>query len=413
MHNSDLSKKIIQNHLLIEAWFRDQHSEYLPIITCSVDLRNSLYKIAPVDTNLFPAGFNNLSEQSHVLAVQAFQSVMQYEIGARSRILIIPESHTRNVFYYESLAKLQDIIYQAGYEVKIGSLLLEVGQEPTEITLPSGRHIKLYPLNREGNRIKIADFDPCMIILNNDLSAGIPDILKNTSQAITPSPALGWHQRSKHTHFEAFAKVATTFADLLNLDPWLIIPKQDYVEKFNIYDSENIELLANKTQVLLDKIQGKYHEHGIEDKPFVFMKADAGTYGMGVIPIFSANEIYSLNRKAKKNIAIRKGNQQVDKILIQEGIYTYEQYGDLVSEPVIYLFGQQVIGGFYRVHHKKGINENLNAPGMAFEPMPFQECCHTPDPEQSETYSKNRFYVYGVIARLAAMAAKLEQGYYK
>lgn len=413
MVNLELSRKIIKNHLSIETWFREKQFDFSPVITCSVDLRNSLYKIAPVDTNLFPAGFNNLSEQSQALAVQAFQSVIQYEIGSCRRILIIPESHTRNIYYYESLEKFSDIINQAGYEVKIGSLLLEPGQDPTEVKLPSGKELKLYPLIREADRVKIERFDPCLVILNNDLSSGVPDILKNIKQVITPSPALGWHQRSKYVHFEQFSKVAMDFADLIGIDPWLMVPVQDRIEDFDIYN-ENRDHLAEKIQVLLNKIQKKYTEHGIKDKPFVFMKADAGTYGMGVMPILDAKEVYALNRKEKKNMAVRKGNQQVDRVLIQEGIYTYEQYGELglVAEPVIYLFGQHVIGGFYRVHHNKGINENLNAPGMAFEPMAFQDCCHTPYPDQPETYAKNKYYVYGVIARLAAMAARIEQGCY-
>ena len=166
--------------------------------------------------------------------------------------------------------------------------------------------------------------------------------------------------------------------------------------------------------MIITKIQKKYTQYGITDKPFIFMKADAGTYGMGVIPILDAQEIYAFNRKEKQNMATRKGNQQVDRVLLQEGVYSYEQYGELnaVAEPVIYLFGHQVIGGFYRVHKNKGTNENLNAPGMAFEPMAFQDCCHTPNPEQPTLYNKNKYYVYGVIARLASLAARLEQGCY-
>lgn len=411
----DISTNIIKNHLSIEAWFREYHSNFKPIITCSVDLRNSHYKIAPVDTNLFPAGFNNLSEESYALAVQAFQFCIQNEIGSCRRILIIPESHTRNIFYYESLAMLRDIIYQAGYEVKIGSLLLEPDQVANEVTLPSGKKLQLYPIIRIEDKIKLEDYDPCLIILNNDLSAGVPPVLNNIKQTVMPASKLGWYQRSKYKHFSQFSKVATEFSKIINIDPWFLIPDQAYLDDFDIYNQEKIELLANKTQELLDKIQLKYTEYKIKDKPFVFLKADAGTYGMGVIPIVNAQEIYGLNRKEKKNMAVRKGNQQVNKVFLQEGVYTYEKYGELnsVSEPVIYLFGQQVIGGFYRVHEKKDSNENLNTPGMAFKPIAFQGCCHMPDPSLSISCIKNKNYVYGVIARLAALSARLEQGLYE
>ena len=43
----------------------------LPAFYGSVDLRNAGYKLAPVDMNLFPGGFNNLSEEMLPAAVQA------------------------------------------------------------------------------------------------------------------------------------------------------------------------------------------------------------------------------------------------------------------------------------------------------------------------------------------------------
>jgi glutamate--cysteine ligase len=89
-------------------------------------------------------------------------------------------------------------------------------------------------------------------------------------------------------------------------------------------------------------------------------------------------------------------------------VYTFETVKDAVAEPVIYMIDQFVVGGFYRVHTGRGQDENLNAPGMHFEPMPFDTSCLLPDPEASPDCSVNRFYAYGVIARLALVAASLE-----
>jgi glutamate--cysteine ligase len=97
-------------------------------------------------------------------------------------------------------------------------------------------------------------------------------------------------------------------------------------------------------------------------------------------------------------------------VIIQEGVYTFETWGqeNAVAEPVVYMIGQHVIGGFYRVHAERGINENLNAPGMHFEPLAFEKPCNNPDNSLDPNCDQNRFYAYGVIARLALVAAARE-----
>ena len=50
----DLEKKILDATPAIERWFRLEWQEHTPPFYCSVDLRNAGYKLAPVDTNLFP-----------------------------------------------------------------------------------------------------------------------------------------------------------------------------------------------------------------------------------------------------------------------------------------------------------------------------------------------------------------------
>jgi glutamate--cysteine ligase len=66
-----------------------------------------------------------------------------------------------------------------------------------------------------------------------------------------------------------------------------------------------------------------------------------------------------------------------------------------------------VVGGFYRVHTGRGTDENLNAPGMHFVPLAFESSC-LPEPFGAPDCMPNRFYAYGVIARLSLLAAALE-----
>ena len=66
-----------------------------------------------------------------------------------------------------------------------------------------------------------------------------------------------------------------------------------------------------------------------------------------------------------------------------------------------------VVGGFYRVHTTRGKDENLNAPGSHFVPLAFEAPC-IPDPQGPAGCAPNRFYAYGVVARLAQLAAAIE-----
>jgi glutathione synthase len=73
----------------------------------------------------------------------------------------------------------------------------------------------------------------------------------------------------------------------------------------------------------------------------------------------------------------------VSQVIIQEGVHTYERVGsgtdEGVAEPVVYMIDRFVVGGFYRVHSGRGKDENLNAPGMHFEPLAFETSCSLPD----------------------------------
>jgi len=57
----DLERRFLENETTVERWLRKQWLEHTPPFYASVDLRNAGYKLAPVDTNLFPGGFNNLN----------------------------------------------------------------------------------------------------------------------------------------------------------------------------------------------------------------------------------------------------------------------------------------------------------------------------------------------------------------
>jgi len=231
----ELERRVLESSSAIEHWLRLQWQDHTPPFYASVDLRNSGFKLAPVDTNLFPGGFNNLNPQFVPLAVQASMVAIERICPDARNLLLIPENHTRNPYYLQNVGCLRTILRQAGLNVRIGTLISDIAT-PTEVPVTGGPALDLEALVRQGGRLGLADFDPCTILLNNDLSAG----------------------------------------------------------------------------------------------------------------------------------------------------------------------------GFYRVHTTRGKDENLNAPGMRFEPLAFDNCCIQPDHFANPDATPNRFYSYGVVARLALLAAAIE-----
>ncbi|MCD6046048.1 MAG: transporter ATP-binding protein [Gammaproteobacteria bacterium] len=401
-----LEMKLSDETVKIETWFRKQWRDYQVPLTTSVDIRNAGYKMAVIDTNLFPAGFNNIHVAQIPLAHLAVQQYWQHYMPQCERIVLIPENHSRNGYYFKSLLVLSSILTKAGFEVKIASIDPSVTAAKT-LAVEDGEEFTLYPLERNGNRVHIGDFKPCTVVLNNDLSEGIPDILTGITQAIYPPLALGWASRLKSEHFLHYQTVCHAFAELLSIDPWLLNPLFRQCSDINFMEHEGEDCLAKHVEFLLAAIQKKYDEYTIKDSPFVIVKADSGTYGMGIMTIKSVEEVYSMNRKARTRMSVGKGRQPITSVLIQEGVYSYEvdSHKGAIAEPVVYMLGQCVVGGFYRLHEGRANNENLNSPGMYFEPIPFAGACN--NPLLHDAHSR-RLYAYSVLARLALLASAYE-----
>jgi glutamate--cysteine ligase len=407
-----LEKKMLEAMPKIEHWFRSQWLEYAAPFYASVDLRNSGFKLAPVDTNLFPGGFNNLNPEFLSLSVQAAMVAVEKICPEAHRLLIIPENHTRNTYYLRNVVELVNIMKAAGLDVRVGSISSDI-TTPTLIEAHDGEKLLLEPVIREKNRIKLknadlGDFDSCAILLNNDLSGGIPDILKNLEQNLIPPLHAGWHVRRKSNHFAAYNRVIDEFSKLLDIDPWLLNPYFETCGEIDFHARTGEECLAMKVEQLLTKIKVKYAEYDITQEPFVIVKADAGTYGMGIMTVKSPDDVRDLNRKARNKMSVIKEGQQVSEVIIQEGVYTFESINEAVAEPVVYMMDHFVIGGFYRVHTERGMDENLNAPGSQFVPLAFEKPCTLPDCTDGPDSVPNRFYAYGVVARLALLAAAIE-----
>ena len=410
---NELEQRIIDSMPATERWFRLEWMEHTPPFYSSVDIRNAGFKLSPVDTNLYPGGWNNLSAPMLPLVAQATQAAIGKICPEARNLLLIPENHTRNTFYLSNIAQLVRIFRMAGLNVRVGSINPEI-KEPTEIQLPDygmgGGSVLLEPVVRSERRIGLKDFDPCTVLLNNDLSAGVPGILEDLhEQHLLPPLHAGWHVRSKSTHFACYEEVSKRFGKMLGIDPWLINPMFSQCGEVNFADGAGIECLRSNADALLGKIRRKYKEYGIQEKPFVIIKADNGTYGMGIMTVRDVADLDVLNRKTRNKMSVIKDGQSVSNVIIQEGVLTNERINEAVAEPVVYMMDRYVVGGFYRVHAERGVDENLNAPGAQFVPLAFDESTRLPEPGvKTGASAPNRFYMYGVIARLAMLAASYE-----
>ena len=177
--------------------------------TASVDLRNAGFKLAPVDTNLFPGGFNNLNPDFHA-AVRAGGDDGGREVCPDARgVLLVPENHTRNQFYLQNVATLADDP-AAGRDARAHRHLLRRDHARRPSRAPRRRQLAAASRSSAAATASAStDFDPCMVLLNNDLSAGTPDILDGHRAAdrcrrCTPAGTV----RRKSHHFEAYRDVA-------------------------------------------------------------------------------------------------------------------------------------------------------------------------------------------------------------
>lgn len=369
----------------------------------SVDLRHAGYKVAPVDTNLFPAGFNKLSAAARKRASLHITARLCRYQKKIERLLIVPENHTRNQGYIDNLGALRSILRDAGAEVQIGSLIAQAGA-PIALTTSTGESIVEMPLKRERGTLMTDDgFTPQMIILNNDLTAGFPDILRGVSQPVAPRPGQGWHRRRKSIYFDAYDKLVREFADSFGIDPWLISSESHKCGMIDFGERQGLDCVAMGVEKVLHKVRAHYARYGIADEPYVYVKSDAGTYGMGIMTVKSGEEMLEINKKIRNKMNVIKEGVQSTEVVIQEGIPTIDVIDGAPAEPMLYLIDAHAVGGAYRVNRERDAQNNLNATGMEFVGM----CDEGEDGPAKMAMC--HFGALGLIAELASLAAPREE----
>ncbi len=406
---NELEQRIIDSMPAIERWFRMEWMEHTPPFYASVDIRNAGFKLAPVDTNLYPGGWNNLTPEMLPLAVQAAMAAIEKICPEARNLLVIPENHTRNTFYLANVMQLQRIFQMAGLNVRIGSINPEI-TENTSIALPNGETILLEPVIRSKRRLGLKDFDPCTILLNTPLTAGVPKpLLSVHEQYLLPPLHAGWTVRRLSRHFQIYEEVAKKFAKLLGMDPWLIHPLTQACE-IGWDQPESLDKVADQVDALLTKVRRKHKEYGIAEKPFVVIKAGDGRRGIATLSVRDAKDLSAKLQRARAPVRAASSKSPVlTELVVQEGVPTFEQINEAVAEPVVYMMDRYVVGGYYRVHAEHGHTELLHPSSSHYVPLAFEPTVSLPRPGLKPGVSApNRFYMYGVVARLALLAASYE-----
>jgi glutamate--cysteine ligase len=389
--------RLIDQKSAVEEFLGQQLSAHRLPIYSSIDIRDAGFKVAPIDTNLFPAGFNNLTPSFRAQAIRAAQqTLLKYYPNIHS-ICLIPENHTRNKFYFDNLRELQGILQAAGYRVVLGSIHPEFNIQTAEF-IAKEYQLEIKPLEICAHQVCVAGEPVDLVILNNDLTGENAELLREVTTPIAPKVEYGWNQRQKSTHFEKYTLVAETFANHFNIDPWLITPTSTWQSQVNFQSGEHLDEVAHKVNQMLENLKQKYQQYQIDSPPAVFIKNNRGTYGMGIMVVSSAQEVLELNRKTKNKMSVGKNKTAITEVLIQEGIPTILKDHDCSAEPVMYLFDQFIAGGFLRVNCSASSNTNLNSPGMSFTQFRYE-------PYEDQT---PRNYLYSVISRLAVWACALE-----
>jgi glutamate--cysteine ligase len=135
--------------------------------------------------------------------------------------------------------------------------------------LPNGASLLLEPLVRSRYRLGLEDFDPCAVLLNNDLTAGIPDILQNLNeQFILPPLHAGWATRRKSNHFAAYDEVAERVRQAGRHRPLADQPVFLGLRQYQFPRTPGRGLPGRQRQTRCSTlIREKYKEYGIDETP--------------------------------------------------------------------------------------------------------------------------------------------------
>ena len=394
----ELHKNTIQNKDAICEWYSDKIKNLSFPIYSSYDIRDSGYKVTNVDANIYPAGFNNICPVDQENLPDLFQKYLKAHYSSDlKKILLITEEHTQNPYYLDNVDTITGVLREAGYQVKVA--------------FPSNLENDLVLESAKGKKVEITsggidsliwnEYRPDLVISNNDFSISHEEWGTQVKVPLNPPREMGWYQRKKSRYFKHYNQLVEDFSKKAGLDPFTMRVETEAFENFDINNEGSRSALADKVNEFISGLQKSYKERGIEQKPFVFVKNNSGTYGLAVIKVNSPDEVKDWGYKSRKKMKAAKGGRDVEEVIIQEGIPSIIQAGTATAEPVIYMVGCELGGGFLRTHAEKDPTESLNSPGALYKRLCMSDLLVKPEQCPMEN-------VYGWSAKLGLLAIGME-----
>ena len=357
----DLSSALEDKRDEIVAWMTQKRSEIDVPIYGSVDIRDAGWKIAVVDANQFPAGFNNTSESDVPHLTERIAAHIERHHPGCQWVHIYPESHTRNQGYVENLRTLCQLVERAGYRCTIGNPELDGFDALNGIHGP----LPLHQVEVVEDVLLVQGQQPDFILLNNDLTDGGLEGL--STKSVLPRPQMGWYQRKKSQHFDFLRPLIEEISEIIGIDPWHLIC-DSFVSEEKCLEKEACRIqLASDVDVFLAKLAQRYAALVIDREPVAYVKNNRGTYGLGIMTVTSGQQLLDLSNRKMKKLMYGKGNSNTEDFLIQEGVPTLMQTdAGAPVEPVVYLIDGDASSWFYRINPKKDEMGNLNSPSALF-----------------------------------------------
>jgi glutamate--cysteine ligase len=395
-----VDRLFLQHSESIEAWFDLAWQEVRPVFYSSIDLRYAAFKIAPIDTNIFPADFHHLSEKSKEHARNSIKLMLAADGFATGNVLFIIANEDYSKDYFINVQALVSLFVSIGYQVRLGKLDREF-VAPERIKIPSGEELTIYPIEHKNNKIFVADFMPDVVLLNNDFAAGFPEVFNDIKQLILPTPMLGWFARRQSRHFKYYEKLATRLAMTIDIDPWHMLPITSDKMQINLHDAAIPERLLDVAEEMLMEINQKYLEYEVIHEPYLVLKSDHCAYTNGVIKINSVQQLKELCVADLQHRLHGLENAAVAEVILQEGVPMVGALGagKQVVEPVMYACGSNVVGGFFRLVSDFSSKNKALMPTVVYTPIIESEM------------SGSQYYMFSVISRLAVLAASYERIY--
>lgn len=394
-NKAQLENFVVKNWDQINLYFDEKFADKPTPFYTSIDIRESKNKVAPVDNNIYPAGFNNLCALDLDASMKVIKKTIEKMKPGAQKICIIPESHTKNLFYLDHLAILGKTVRDAGFEVVFATPDQALFEQNAELNLLSQSQydvcIKKLSVSAE-QEILVDGVVQDLAILNNDQSTPLSLDWRALNTPVVPSPNIGWTVRQKTRHFTHYKMVADEFAKHFDIDPDLIQARFDHIEGVDFSSREGLEAIGESVDKMVSDL-------GEGTK--VFVKASQGTYGMGISVVSSGEEIINMNKKVRNKMNVGKNSIKFTSVLVQEGVETILKYDEMPAEVTIYLVDGKSIGGFMRANSERDSSSNLNSKGMVFRKFCISEIRQNHDHASKEA-------LYTVLARLSTLASCYE-----